>query len=105
MTLQNLKEILLTITDDVHHLDSPKGAEPPYIVWAEDGEADSIWSNNKKRHRVDEGTIDYFTTTEYDATVELIEQTLSDAGVSNKINSIQYDKNTRTMHYEWVWQI
>ena len=39
MTLQNLKEILLTIMDDVHHLDSPKGAEPPYIVWAEDGEA------------------------------------------------------------------
>ena len=59
----------------------------------------------KKRYRVDEGTIDYFTATEYDATVELIEQTLSDAGVSNKINSIQYDKNTRTMHYEWVWQI
>ena len=52
-----------------------------------------------------EGTIDYFTRTEYDPNFEKIQEVLSEAEISYRLNSVQYEDETGYIHYEWVFQV
>jgi len=105
MTLQNLRELLLTIGPPVFHYfaDKQKGS---YIIWAEDGEGDTVHADGQKVERVITGTIDYFTNTENDPVVGQIESALdSDDGLAWTLNLVQYEDDTGYIHYEWVWEV
>ena len=105
MTLQNLKDLLLTISPKVFHYFT-SGQTDSYIVWAEEGEAGSIHADDKKVERVLTGTIDYFTKTENDPVVQQIEAVLdSDDGLAWKLNSVQREQDTGYIHYEWTWEV
>ena len=105
MTLNNLKDLLLTIGPPVFRYFAT-GQTGPYIVWAEDGEGDAIHADGKKAERAITGTIDYFTKTENDPVVQQIEDALdSDDGISWYLNSVQYEQDTGYIHFEWVWEV
>ena len=65
MKLTDIRDALLEIIPDVFHYEA--WAKPDkYIVWAEDTEADSLNSDDRKEEQVLQGTIDYFTLTEFE---------------------------------------
>jgi len=104
MTLNDLKDLLLTVTEDTFHFYAFRKPDK-YIVWAEDGEASSGHADNKKTNQVIQGTIDYFTKTESDPNFDLIQEKLNSADIAWRINSIQYEEETKYIHYEWVWEM
>ena len=105
MTLQSLKTLLLAIGPPVFHYFAT-GQTGSYIVWAEDGEGDTVHADGRKVERAITGTIDYFTKTENDPVVKQIEDVLdSDDGISWYLNSVQYEQDTGYIHFEWVWEV
>lgn len=107
MTFNDIKTALLSVTKNVSHFNATgtKGAKGNYIVWGEDGQAGSLWADNEMINQAISGTIDYFTKIEYDSKVEAIQKAISAIGLSYRLNSVQYEKDTGYIHYEWVWEI
>jgi len=103
--LDTVKTALLTVTQKCYHYSAPQNVTGPYIVWAEDNQADSVWADGKMQEQAIEGTVDYFTKTENDSDVQSIQNALNDAGVSFRLNSIQYETDTGYIHYEWTFQV
>ena len=105
MTLQGIRDLLLNIGPPVFHYFA-SGQTGNYIVWAEDSEGDSLHADGRKTEQVTQGTIDYFTKTEYDPVVKQIEDKLdSQDELAWKLNSIQREQDTGYIHYEWVWEM
>ena len=105
MTLQNLRDLLLATGPPVFHYFA-SGQTGSYIVWAEDGEGDTVHADGQKVKRALTGTIDYFTKTENDPVVQQIENALdADDGIAWKLNSVQHEKDTGYIHYEWIWEV
>lgn len=102
MRFEELKRTLLSVGVPVSHYEAHK-QEDQYIVWAEDGQAATLWADNSMCRQVIQGTVHYFTKTEYDPNVEKI-QTAMGAVVSWRLNSIQYEDDTEYHHWEWVWE-
>ncbi len=104
MKLSDIRDALLEVIPDVFHYEA--WAKPDkYIVWAEDNEVSSLNADNKKDEQVIEGTIDYFTKTEYDDNVVLIQQKLNSIDVSWRLSSIQHEQDTGYIHYEWIFEL
>lgn len=104
MNFQNkIKAALLTVGVPVSHFAAAK-QPAKYIVWAEDMQASSsVYADNVLATQVIEGTIDYYTKTEYDSNVDKLQSALASAGISYRLNSIQHEVETGYIHYEWVW--
>ncbi len=103
MKLSDIRDALLEVIPDVFHYEA--WAKPDkYIVWAEDTESDAGYGDNKKTTQVIQGTIDYFTKTEYDPNFELIQVKLNSIDIAWRLNSIQYEDETKFIHYEWVFE-
>lgn len=99
-----IKNALLTVGVPVSRYEAKKKPDK-YIVWAEDGTAQSIGADNKVTSRVMEGTVDYFTTEENDPNATAIETALNSGKIAWRLNSVQYEETTKYIHYEWVWRI
>ena len=81
------------------------GADAPYCVWQEDTDV-GFQANNHKAEQGIRGTVDYFTLTEYDSNIDLIQDAMN--GVENlswAINSVQFEDDTNLIHYEWRWTL
>ncbi len=127
MTLLELKNLLLEITGEVstwnkadfpwlaasntwdttvpvYHYFAHKQTNN-YIVWAEDSESNSGSADNHKTIQCIQGTIDYFTKTEFDPVFDLIQKKLNSADMSWRLNSVQYEQETGYIHYEWTWEV
>ena len=99
-----IKNALLTVTQAVGHF-TVLEKTPPYIVWGEDGQGKSLWADGKMQEQVITGTIDLFTKSSREPMFEKIQQALSDAEVSFRWNSTQYEEDTGLYHHEWVWEV
>lgn len=89
---------------NLYHYWRPK-MEPPFLVWQETGEATSFDANNSKREQAIEGSADYYTLTEYDATIDAIQDALNGLGVGWVLTSVDYEDETNLIHYSWTWQV
>lgn len=103
--LNDLKSALLTVTSQVFHGFPPQNVMGSYIVWAEDGEVEAVWSSNKRRLAVKTGTVDFFTKAENDPDMQKIEAALDSIRIGWRLNSIQYEPDTGYIHYEWRWEM
>lgn len=104
MNLQRIKDALLAVGVPVSRYTAVKKPDR-YIVWSEDSQGAALWSDGHMAGQVIQGTIDYFTRTEDDQNVDKIQQALDGAEISFRLNSIQYEDDTRYIHYEWVWEV
>lgn len=104
MKLSDIRDALLTVTQDTFHYHAHKKPDK-YIVWAEDGEAGSSNADDYKTDQVIQGTIDYFTKEEFDLNFKLIQATLNSLKLTWRLNSIQYEQDTKYIHYEWIWEM
>lgn len=104
MKLSDIRDALLTVTQDTFHYHAHKKPNK-YIVWAEDTESGASHADDKKRRQVIQGTIDYFTKIEFDPNFGLIQEKLNSLDIAWELNSIQYEDDTKYIHYEWVWEM
>lgn len=94
----------MSVTDNVFHYEA-LGGKDQYIVWAEDGEGTSVEADNQKINQSIQGTIDYFTKRENDVNVIAIQSALKATEISFYLNSVQYEDETKYIHYEWVFEV
>lgn len=104
MTLQGIRDLLLNIGPPVSHYFA-SGQTGNYIVWAEDGEGASGHADGQKTTQIIQGTIDYFTKTEFDPIMEQIQEKLNGSDIAWRLSSVQYEKDTGYIHYEWVFEV
>ena len=106
--LQIIPEILCKVTDNVSHYHEMNQTDK-YIVWAEDSEGSSVEGDDRKINQSIQGTIDYFTTEEFDTNVDKIQTLLKEACISFYLNSVQYESRDESgagyIHYEWVFEV
>lgn len=101
--LDRIPKALLSVTDNVGHYKTLQQTDQ-YIVWAEDGEARAVWSDDEMSEQIITGTVDYFTRMEDDPNFEKIQNALNTTGAFWKLNSIQFENDTGYIHYEWMWE-
>ena len=109
MTLQQkLKRIgdALAVIPNMYHYYRPQ-LTPPFGAWAEDSEGDSFAADNRKREQVITGFVSYYTQTEYDSTLDRIQEILNgfDFPFGWRLESVQYEDDTDLIHYEWTWSV
>lgn len=106
MLLSDVKNALLgVLPGKVHHNIAESDEEPPYIVWAEDGQSDSLHGDGIMTGQIIEGTIDLFSKVEYDPLFSKIQEALNNAGIGFRLNHAGYETDTKLFHSEWVWKI
>ena len=76
----------------------------PMCIWAEDGE-NSHRSDFREREQGITGTVDYYTKDEFDANVDKVQEALNKVCSNWNINSVQYEDETKLIHYEWVFTV
>lgn len=103
-SLEQVMNALLTVTNSVYHYSAPADSER-YIVWAEDMEVTSLEADNWKPGQTIEGTIDLYTKDEDDAWIAGIPDALNTARIGWMLNSVQYEDETRFIHYEWLFRV
>ena len=100
-----IRDALVPLTTNVFHYWRPK-LPAPYIVWAENGEADSFDADNKKAEQALTGTVDLYSKTEYDPLFDSIQTALQSVeGLSWKLTDAQYEDETGLIHHSWEWVI
>ena len=104
MNIDIVPAALLTVGVPVSHYTATKKPNK-YIVWAEDGQTDSVWAEGRIQEQVIQGTIDYFTKTENDPNVNAIQYALNSAEISFRLNSVQYEDETKYIHFEWLFEV
>ena len=88
---------------NVYHFERPEDFTLPYAVWGEDGEDGSFHADNHKQDQVITGYVDFFTETEFDPLADSIQGAL-DGVCAWKLNSVQYEDETKLIHYSWEWK-
>lgn len=64
------------------------------------------YADNRVTSQAPQGTVDLFTDTNDRTLVETVQGVLNTAeGCSWYLNSIQYETDTRLIHWEWVWTL
>lgn len=101
--LRQIGAALATITPNCTHYFRTENF--PAIVWAESGEEDSFNSDNKKSEQRIIGTVDLFTKTEFDTLIDDVQEALTDLGLTWYLESVQYEDETKVIHYEWSWGV
>ena len=76
----------------------------PMCIWQEDGES-SFRADTRAREQGITGTVDYFTKDEYDANADKIQTALNTVCSNWQINSVQYEDDTKLIHYEWRFTV
>lgn len=105
--LKILRDALVGISKKVkvYHYWRPD-LKPPFIIWQEDGETDSLHSNNRKAEQGIHGTVDFYTKEEYDEVFDTIQETLDELymqGFSFRWESTDYENETNLIHHSWDW--
>ena len=100
--LEELYMDFVNLPCDITHY--RKTSQPPFMVWAEDHEVNSFHGDNHKGEQAISGYIDYFTKTEFDQTVDQIQEILNDQEVGWTLMSVDYEDTTNLIHYRWSWE-
>ena len=77
-----------------------------YITVAIDQEAASLEADGKKVNQAPQGTIDLYSLTNDRAQMQSIQNVLNALdGCAWYLNSVQYEDDTRLLHWEWVFSL
>lgn len=101
--LDRIKAALLTVSQNVSHYSAAK-KDAPYIVWAEDGQTDTLYGDDGMEERCITGTVDLYSENENEPLAAAIEAALG--GVCGfELTSVQFEDGTGLIHREWSFEI
>lgn len=104
--LRQIGDALAAKVPNTYHYWRPQ-LQPPYCVWAEDGESGAFDGDNHKQEQAVSGYVDYYTKTEYDPAIDTIQEVLNafDMPFTWRLDSVQYEDDTNLIHYQWTWSV
>ena len=77
-----------------------------YLVIGIDSEADSLEADGKKVNQSPQGTVDLFTYNNDRTLMQSVQNVLDTFdGCAWYLNSVQYEDDTRLLHWEWVFSL
>lgn len=100
MTMIELRDTLLTITESIFHY-KPLKPGNKYIVWSEITQSGAKHADNKATHQAIRCAVHFFTKDEFDHDFFRIQRKFNDAEIPWRLNSVQYEEDTGFIHYEW----
>lgn len=77
----------------------------PYLVWQEDMEGDSFNAGNHKEEQAIHCVAHYYTQTEYDPNIDVIQEVFNCLECPFRIESVQYEEETQLIHYTWEFEV
>ena len=104
MTLQEFKDLLSAVTPNVYHYRQPKGVTAPWVTWAEQSRS-GLFGGDRREAYADHGVVDLFTKAEWDPLVAAIETMFCEAEVAFELEMIQYEEDTKLIHYTWSFEV
>lgn len=102
--LEQVKNALLTVPVNLFHYYAAKKPDK-YIVWSEKGEQAAIYGEDNKQVQILVGIISYFTKTENDENVDLIQSALREHEIIFLLDSVEYDESTGFIRYDWEFKV
>jgi hypothetical protein len=102
--LRQIGTAFASLTQNCYHYYRPV-KDMPCIIWAETGENNSFHSDNQKSEQRIVGTVDCFTKSEFDPLLDDIQQTFADLGLTWTLDAVQYETETKLIHYTWSWGV
>lgn len=79
---------------------------PPYLIWMEDSAGNTVAGDGAICHQAIEGTADLYTADLDDWSLfHAVQLALNQNACAWRLNSVQYEDDTKLKHYEWVWQV
>jgi hypothetical protein len=97
MTLQEFKDVLLTVTDKVYHLEAWQESEE-YMVWQE-LQPKSQHGDNGRGEVVQRVQVELFTKKEFTPTLDKLIEVLEKNDIAFEEPIPDYDSNEKTMRY------
>ena len=76
-----------------------------YIVYALDGQGESLWADDAQQQQAIQGSVDLFCRTAERAQFNAVQNALRASGLSWDLYSIQREPENRLIHYEWVFEM
>jgi hypothetical protein len=102
--LRQIGTALAALTPNCYHYFRPV-QNFPCIVWAETGEDNSFYSDNRKSEQRIVGTVDCFTRIEFDGLLDDIQGAFEALGLTWSLATVQYETETKLIHYTWDWGV
>lgn len=94
----------------VYHYFTPSEAKAPYLVWKEENEDSSKYSDNHKTDQTSVGYIDLFTQTEFDPLFDAVQEALE--GIDSlswtwesTIYGDPQNEDDNLIHFTWSWRM
>lgn len=104
MTLLELGTALLAVVPECYHYTAHEKTDK-YIVWAEDGQAGALYADGVMYQQSIAGTVHYYTHMEFDPNFDRIQTVLNGSGAAWRLESVQYEDDTKYIHYEWSFEL
>jgi hypothetical protein len=103
MNLHLIKNILLTVTEDVFHNESHKKSE--YVVWREIGSI-KLEGDNASAESGSMIAVDFFTKSEYSEIPARITKALESCDeIAVSDTNIGYEEDTKLTRYSWICEV
>ena len=93
---------LTDVTEAVSHKKRLKSTR--YFVWQEDG-ANDLSADGGHAECAVTGSLDLYTTLEFDPWVSEMGTALTDAGIAWALVSVEVEEDTGFTHYSWDWEV
>lgn len=105
--LKILRDALVGISDKVtvcHYWRA--NLKAPFIIWQEDGEAESLNANNRKAEQGIYGVVEFYTKKEYDPIFDSIQSVLNNLeDFSFRYDGTVFEDETGLIHHSWEWRL
>lgn len=103
--LKTFKNSVINIEGiSIYHYFHPK-MNPPYLLWAEIGEADSLHTDDTKSEQSISIDVDYYTKTEFDSHIDEIQNAFNEYRFAWDLASVDFETETELIHYNWRVEI
>ena len=103
--LKEFYELFLSLSCPVYHYTRANSKETRYVVWAEEGEENSLHADDHKAEQQLVGVVDFYTLTEFDTIADDIQTIFNSVDVGWTLESVQYEEETNLIHYGWRWRL
>ncbi|WP_297238132.1 hypothetical protein [uncultured Faecalicoccus sp.] len=91
--------------DHIYHYDAGDCESKRYIVWQEEGEGESNYTNNRLDNQVIQGSVDLYVVDEFDELIDKIQESLDKDSIAFTLLAVQYETSTGFIHYTWQWEV
>lgn len=98
MSLQEFRDILLMVTDNVYHFEAAETTGSEYIIWQETG-GRSLHGGNTRRETVKKVQIELYTDKEFSEMPERIMEVLEENDIAFGEPIPGFDPETKMLRY------